>query len=136
MRQGPMASQSSPAPVRVDAEAGMITSTQPALPNDAPAPDGLVQVRPVSADNWHDVARLEVTEAQREFVDAPSFYLALCCYGQVWQPLAITLDERVIGFLMWGLDPADNACWLGGFLIDKRHQRRGYGRQAIQAAIA
>jgi diamine N-acetyltransferase len=111
-------------------------STQPAPPNDAPSPDGLVQVRPVSRDNWHDVARLEVAEAQREFVDAPTFYLALCSYGQDWKPLAIYLEQRVIGFIMWTIDPADKACWLGGFLIDKRYQRQGYGRQAIKAAMA
>ena len=26
-------------------------------------------------------------------------------------------------------------CWLAGFLIDVSYQRRGYGRQAIQAAL-
>jgi diamine N-acetyltransferase len=60
----------------------------------------------------------------------------MCAYEQLWQPLAIFLNEDVIGFLMWAVDPADSSCWLGGILIDQQYQRRGYGRQAIQAAIS
>ena len=95
-----------------------------------------VQLRPVTRDNWRDVAKLRVAESQRRFVAEPSHYLALCCYGGDWQPLAVYLGERVIGFLMWAVDPADGSCWLGGILVDQSCQRRGYGRQAIQAAIA
>jgi diamine N-acetyltransferase len=43
--------------------------------------------------------------------------------------------RQVIGFLMWAVDPPDDSCWLGGILIHHRYQRRGYGRQAIQASI-
>ena len=94
-----------------------------------------VILRPVSRDNWRDVASLKVAESQRKSVAEPCYYLALCCYGGEWQPLAVYLIERVIGFLMWAVDPADGSCWLGGILVDQSHQRRGYGRQAIQAAI-
>ena len=95
-----------------------------------------VTLRLVTSDNWRDVAHLEVSEAQQPFVAEPLYYLALCNYGDDWHPLAITLGDRVIGFLMWAVDPADDACWLGGILIDRSMQRRGYGRQAVQAAIA
>jgi diamine N-acetyltransferase len=94
-----------------------------------------VILRPVSGDNWRDVAKLQVAESQRGFVAEPCYYLALCCYGRDWQPLAVYLGERVVGFLMWAVDPADESCWLGGILIDQSYQRRGYGQQAIQAAI-
>jgi len=93
-------------------------------------------LKPVNRDNWREVAMLTVTESQREFVAEPSYYLALCCYGELWQPLAIYSDEQVIGFLMWAVDNDDGSCWLGGILIDQNHQRRGYGRRAIQTAIA
>jgi diamine N-acetyltransferase len=95
-----------------------------------------VLLRPVGRDNWRDVANLKVAESQRKFVNEPCRYLALCCYGGDWKPLAIYVGERVIGHLMWAVDPADGSCWLGGFLIDQSVQRRGYGRQAIQAAMA
>ncbi len=91
-----------------------------------------IAVRPVSSDNWRDVSTLEVTQAQRDFVAEPNFYLALCCYD-TWNPLAIFLGETVIGFMMWGLE--EGSCWLGGILIDRRYQGRGYGRRAVQEAV-
>jgi diamine N-acetyltransferase len=103
-------------------------------PNDT---DRKITLRPVRSDNWRAVAKLEVTTEQREFVADPCYYLALCAYDSIWQPLAICLGEQVIGFLMWAIDPVDaNWCWLGGIMIDQRYQRRGYGKQAIQAALA
>ena len=95
-----------------------------------------VKLRPVDRANWRDVTKLTVTESQREFVAEPSYYLALCCYDGTWKPLAVYLDEQLIGFMMWVVDPADGSCWLGGILIDQKHQRKGYGRLAIKAAIA
>ena len=97
--------------------------------------DAQVSLHPVDQNNWRDVARLKVFENQREFVAEPSAYLALCCYGQDWQPLAICLGDQVIGFMMWSTDPADGSCWLGGIFIDRDMQRRGYGRKAVLAAI-
>ncbi|MFL7870295.1 MAG: GNAT family N-acetyltransferase [Anaerolineales bacterium] len=95
-----------------------------------------VLLRPVNSENWRDVARLQVTQSQRAFVAEPSRYLALCCYGNDWRPLSIILNEQVIGFMMWSLDLADNSCWFGGIMIDQSCQGKGYGRQALQAAIS
>ncbi|MGD8902267.1 MAG: GNAT family N-acetyltransferase [Anaerolineae bacterium] len=97
--------------------------------------DVQVSLRPVGHDNWREVVKLRVSEAQREFVAEPCYYLALCCYGGDWHPLAICSDEQVIGFMMWAVDPADGSCWLGGFMVDQDMQRRGYGRRAVQSAI-
>ncbi len=77
-----------------------------------------------------------MTPEQRAFVAEPSYYLALCCYGsQGWKPLAILNEEQVIGMVMWAVDPDDGSCWLGGFLIDRREQGKGYGRQALNRAL-
>lgn len=92
-------------------------------------------LQPVDTDNWRAVADLHVHEAQQAFVADPCRYLALCAYGGQWQPLAITLADRVIGFLMWAADPADGACWLGGILLDRTVQGQGYGRRAVQLAL-
>ena len=95
-----------------------------------------VTLHPVDQSNWRAIANLKVFEIQREYVAEPCSYLALCCYGQDWQPLAICLGDQVIGFMMWSTDPADGSCWLGGILIDRGMQRHGYGRQAVLAAVA
>lgn len=93
-------------------------------------------LRPVDAATWRGVADLEVTPAQRAFVAEPSRYLALCAYGDSgWRPLAVLLEGRVIGFLMWAVDEEEDACWLGGVLLDRAWQGRGYGRRLMVAAL-
>lgn len=104
----------------------------------APPPqpnDERVTLRPVDADDWRAVAGLAVTDAQRAFVATPAYYLALCAYGGGWRPMSVRLGDQVIGFVMWAVDPDDGSCWLGGLLVDRRHQRRGHGRRAVQALM-
>ena len=93
----------------------------------------LVSLRPVDAGSWRDVAGLTVTPDQQRFVAAPTYYLALCAYGDVWHPLAVHAADGVVGFLMWGIDDDDGSVWLGGLLVDEAFQRRGYGRAAVRA---
>lgn len=108
------------------------TSPSPSRGPEAPH----VTVEPVDRSSWRAVADLEVHVAQRAFVAEPARYLALCCYSDVgWSPLAVRADGRIVGFLMWAVDPEDGACWLGGILVDRRHQRRGIGRLATMRAI-
>lgn len=94
-----------------------------------------ISLRPVNHNNWRDIAKIKVSETQREFVAEPCYYLALCCYGNDWHPLALCLDEQVIGFMMWTIDSTDGSCWLGGILVDQDMQKRGYGKHAVKAAI-
>ncbi|MFW5743687.1 MAG: hypothetical protein ACOC2D_10470 [Spirochaetota bacterium] len=51
-----------------------------------------VSVEPVDTDTWREVAALRVTESQRAFVAEPAYYLCLCCYGDLWHPLAVSAD--------------------------------------------
>jgi diamine N-acetyltransferase len=86
----------------------------------------------VGADNWRACTALEVAEEQRRFVAPVAYYLALCAYGGTpWRPLAVRVDEEIVGFVMWGIDPEDESSWIGGLVIDRRHQRRGYGRAVV-----
>ena len=95
-----------------------------------------VTLRPVDAGSWRDVAALTVAPGQERFVAAPTYYLALCAYGDVWQPMSVHgADDVVVGFLMWGIDDEDGSCWLGGVLVDRAHQGRGVGRAAVAEAL-
>ncbi len=96
-----------------------------------------VRIVPVGHGNWRAIADLEVTEEQRRFVGSTTGYLSLTHLGeQGWAPLAILAGGVTVGFVMWAHDPSDDACWIGGFLIDRAHQRRGLGRAALEALIA
>jgi diamine N-acetyltransferase len=90
----------------------------------------------VRADNWRACTALEVEESQQRFVAPVANYLALCAYGDSpWHPLAVRVREEVIGFVMWGVDPADESFWIGGLVIDRRYQRRGYGRAVVAGLL-
>lgn len=98
----------------------------------------VVALRPVDAGTWRAVAALTVAPGQDRFVATPAYYLALCAYGDVWHPMSVhdtDAGDRVVGFLMWGLDDADGSCWLGGIVVDRAHQGRGVGRASVVEAL-
>ncbi|WP_018351697.1 GNAT family N-acetyltransferase [Longispora albida] len=94
----------------------------------------MIELRPVTGVNWRGVAALEVKPAQQEFVAASTYYLSLCAYGDLWQPLAAYHNEEVCGFLMWAVE--GDTCWLGGIIVDRRKQGAGLGRAMVEAAMA
>ncbi|QKE85250.1 GNAT family N-acetyltransferase [Arthrobacter sp. NEB 688] len=102
------------------------------MPSTHPPP---VVLSPVDATTWRAVAALRVAPEQEAFVAAPLHYLALCAYGGVWSALAASVEDEVVGFLMQGVDDEDGSVWLGGILVDARHQGRGVGRAMVTAAL-
>jgi diamine N-acetyltransferase len=95
-----------------------------------------VTVTPVTADNWRDVADLGVTSEQEAFVAPVTRYLALCAYDNgPWQPWAISTRDAVVGFVMSAVDPDDHCYWIGGLVVDGKHQHRGLGRAAMTVLI-
>jgi ribosomal-protein-alanine N-acetyltransferase len=97
---------------------------------------GSVSLHRVTSANWREVTAVRVRRDQSRFVGAVTEYLALCRYGGEWSPLQIRAGEASVGFAMWAHDPDDlGSYWIGGFLIDRDHQRGGYGRDALAALV-
>lgn len=94
-----------------------------------------VEVKPIDGGNFREALDLEVTDEQSAWVASTARYLALCAYGGVWHPLGLYADEVMVGFAMWARDPGDGSHWIGGFLVDRRHQGRGHGRAAMLATL-
>jgi diamine N-acetyltransferase len=90
-----------------------------------------VDLVPVTAANWRDCAALRVRPDQRRFVNPVTYYLCLCHYGHLWQPLAVTRGEAVVGFVMWAIDD-DRSRWIGGVVVDGAYQRTGVGRALLR----
>lgn len=104
-------------------------------PTPANADPPIVSLRPVDHTNWRSVVALRITPAQQATVSELSHLLLLCHYDATWHPLAVYLNDTVIGFLMWGVDLNDGSCWLRGVRIDQRWQGQGYGTAAVRAAL-
>jgi diamine N-acetyltransferase len=95
-----------------------------------------VRLVDVGPENWRACADLEVTEEQGAFVVPVARYLSLCAYDEgPWRPLAALEGDRVVGFAMWGIDPADDSLWIGGLVVDRAEQRRGRGRAIVELLV-
>jgi diamine N-acetyltransferase len=94
-----------------------------------------VRLVPVTRDNWLDVLRLKPAEKEPCFVAPNMFSLAQAAYETEYEPLAVTLDGRAIGFVMHGIDPDDGVAWIVRLMIDFREQRRGLGRIAMEQVM-
>jgi len=94
-----------------------------------------MELRDVDADNWREVVGIEPREEQRRFVGSVAYYLNLCHYGGVWQPMALYRDDESVGFAMWGFDADEGSHWIGELVIGTEHQGKGYGRAAMEAIL-
>lgn len=105
-------------------------------PKDPPVRVDLVEITP---ENYEAAAKLASHKSQERFV-APmlwSFANALFPEEDNGAPVvpwmrAITADDEMVGFVMLALSTEHHPePYLWRFLIDRRHQRRGIGRLAL-----
>lgn len=89
----------------------------------------------VDATNWQAVAEVAPRPGQERFVAPITYYLCLGHYNQIWRSLAVVVDGKVVGHIMWAIDDADGSRWIGGVVIDAAAQGRGIGRAALLALI-
>jgi len=112
----------------------------------------MITLQPITEDNFEDVLRLRASE---DFVATNAYSLAeaYCdlkeaidngeqyhkyCYSI---PYAIAKDETIVGFLKMNfedgedINAGDDIYWLSRFMIDEKHQGKGYGKAAMEVFI-
>jgi diamine N-acetyltransferase len=96
-----------------------------------------VTLRPVTRENFEACCDLEVAEKQLDFVSSNVFSLAESKFYPEFIPLAIYGGDTMVGFLMYGRDDLDGELvWtLLRLMVDRRYQRKGYGRAALELFI-
>ncbi len=108
----------------------------------------MIHLEKLTYENFYDVFDLEVTEEQDDFVASNCFsvaeaYVTLINGGQVF-PFAIYNDDTPVGFIQIGygknadqdgvsVEKDNYEIWR--FMIDKRFQGRGFGREALKLAL-
>jgi diamine N-acetyltransferase len=101
-----------------------------------------VSLREVSDENRDAVCALIVDPGQERFVSSVAESLdeaAATPEGAPWYR-AIYADDEPVGFVMlsWDATPAPGILgpyFLWRLLIDRRHQRHGYGREALRQIV-
>ncbi|MCP4583230.1 MAG: GNAT family N-acetyltransferase [candidate division Zixibacteria bacterium] len=98
-----------------------------------------IRLEPVTKENWEEVLKLKVHAHQEKFVPLPAESLAVA-YIKPWDeavdPYAIYVDKTMAGLYYLSYTPGspDNY-WIGGFIIDKNYQGKGYGKAALMAIL-
>ena len=107
-----------------------------------------VHLEKITWDNYSRITKLRVTKEQDDYVARNTnslihAYIALSQGEITPYPFGIYLGKKPIGFVMIGYngweegDPefVKNTYFIWRFMIDKRYQGKGYGRQAFQLAL-
>jgi diamine N-acetyltransferase len=95
-----------------------------------------VTLREVTKENLNDVLVLEVTPEQRRFVASNAISIAQAHFHpEVAWFRAIYADEHPVGFLMLEDRAGAPEVFLWRFMIDRRHQKLGYGRRALELVL-
>ncbi len=102
-----------------------------------------VLLRDITAENWREALTLSLDPAQLPFVSDTACPVALALAKAYIRPGGLTVTPfgiyagcTMVGFFALAYEPGSaNRYLLMHFLIDRRHQRRGYGLGALQALV-
>ena len=97
----------------------------------------MIHLESVTQNNIDELLGLSVREDQRSFVSSVAESLAQAyVYSETAYPFAVYEDDTLVGFIMMGYYDVKQYYTLWKFLIDKRYQNQGYGRQALELGLA
>lgn len=96
----------------------------------------MIELREITKDNYEACLNLSVREDQKKHVATNTYSLAEAyIFRNTAFPFAIYSDDILIGFIMLGYYEVMNCYTLWRFMIDKKYQNKGYGRQALLLGI-
>ena len=94
-----------------------------------------VRLEDVTARNWRAVARLKLLPAQEDLVASNLYSIAQSKFDPNARPRAVYAGDEVVGFIMYDMDEKAREASIYRFMIDRKHQGRGYGRAALARAL-
>lgn len=95
----------------------------------------MVRLVTIDRHNYLSILDLDVHASQRRFVASNMYSLAQAYVQPECEPLALYVENKPVGFAMYCLDRDDHEYWIYRLMIDKKHQGRGYGREAMRLLI-
>lgn len=97
--------------------------------------EGLIELRPITRENWEVAVELQVREDQRSFVASNAYSLAESKFYPEMTPLGIYHGDEMVGFTMYGHDAEAREWWIIRLMVAAARQGKGYGRAAVQEVI-
>ena len=96
----------------------------------------MVELRPITEDNFVDAFNLRLGAGQEDFVSHPVRSLAQAyVYRNQCQPCGIYADDRMVGYVLviYDYDIPEYDIW--HMMVDEAEQRRGYGSEAMDRVL-
>lgn len=97
-----------------------------------------VRLENVTARNWRAVARLKLAPGQKDLVASNLYSIAQSKFDPNSHPRAVYAGKELVGFLMydvWETTEKTREASIYRFMIDRKHQGKGYGRAALARAL-
>ena len=92
----------------------------------------MINLKEITSKNYEECLELQVDDNQKQFVATNTESLAdAWVYYKTARPFAIYNDDTMVGFVM--IDIKSNYLWR--FMIDKKYQGQGYGKEAMKKVI-
>lgn len=96
----------------------------------------MVELREITKENYEECLALKLADSQKNFVSSNAHSLAQAwVYYNTAFPFAIYADSVMVGFIMLGYYEAGGYYTLWKFMIDEKHQNKGYGKRALKLGI-
>ncbi|MBQ6720011.1 MAG: GNAT family N-acetyltransferase [Oscillospiraceae bacterium] len=95
-----------------------------------------ITLKRINESNFIDAFRLELAQGQEVFVSHPIRSLAQAyVYYHQCTPFGIYAGDTMVGYVMviYDIDTAEYNLW--HLMIDRKHQRQGYGKQAVRGCL-
>ena len=93
----------------------------------------MVRLVKVDNDNSWIVKSIEVDDDQERYVDTPASFLKIAKNDPNCIPMLIYNDDFPVGFFVYGI--IEDVYVIAGLMIDMNHQRKGYGKKAMEMII-
>lgn len=88
-----------------------------------------VEIRPLDRTTWELFIPLQIDEEQEQFLPSYLFSIAQSKFENLF-PWGIWFSGEPVGFIMYG--QFEQLCWVNRIMVDKRFQRQGIGRTALE----
>ena len=95
----------------------------------------MINLRDITKKNLFSIIDLNVREDQKDQVASNSVSIAQAHYSKSAWFKGIFNNHIAVGFVMLDLIKEENKCFLWRFMIDEKHQGKGYGKLALNQVI-
>jgi diamine N-acetyltransferase len=96
----------------------------------------MVTLKEVTVNNFWDVVELKACDIQTDYAADNLLAIALSKVRPECVPLAIYNGEIPVGFLLYCVDRKCNEYHICHFMIDRKFQRKGYGKLALSLLLS